>query len=976
MAALALVLPAFAGAQEGEQVTLKLDRYAELLAKAQRGSGVQAAWGDAKVRVTLPGEAERFAEVALEARLTVVGEHGGDVVLLPADAVLTQATIDGNAAAVVPLGGAQAAVLEPGSYAAALRYLVPVTAADGARLALLPLPALAGAELTVTGDENAEVSPAAAVQRSGGTVTAHIPAVQTVAVRWGAAEGGHAVRRIDYALSVDDSGDGMDVAAAVEVELESDRADVRLARDNAALIDVREGATPLTPRVVDGWHVATLRGRGRKTLQVRFRLPIDRSQGQPQVVLNPDRAPITRLELTIAGARTVQVDPAVPLATKVQGQGDHGVTHAVANLPPTAEVTVRWTESRNAPEQVVRANTETYQLVTLQEGVLRSRVIVRYDVIRGKLRELPIRLPDDVVLYKVTGDGVDDWRTFAPQDGEPRQVKVSLAREAEGQFGIELQLEAVAPRVEGAPVTIPVVRPLGAFRETGVVALFDGDKVGFAEANPNGYTKVGQDALPLDVRQGLTDKVSQAFKHIGEPGPIASKVATAKAREVRFDAHTDALYQVREGSLLGNASVLVEIKSGRRDSILLSLPEGVAEPRITAPSLNKVEPAPAPEQGRRGYEVRFTQALEGAVQLDVEFEMLLPRDLGRIRVPDVRVHGAEVEDGNAGITAETGMEVQQAEVKDLRSVTVEELPKAVRLRSDRDILLGYQYAHAPWALDLEVKRHKTVETLKAVISRAWIETHVLESGHLVSRATFEVANEDRQFLQLALPENSRVLTVSAGGAAVKAVADEQGAIKIPLPRGTKLLVDVIYEVSRSRLGYAGGLDLVMPKADLRLGDLQWLLTVPARYSLYGLDTDLKEQPSYLYQPPQRPADGAASMFELPPGESFDQKLFTYAVLDPSETPPNIALAYVAGAAGTLDVLLLAAAVALLGVVTWRRARGRPMDRPTWALLIGGLVLLVAQAALGSLTWIEGLAAVVVLVVLAIAARRRRAPEVA
>jgi hypothetical protein len=236
--------------------------------------------------------------------------------------------------------------------------------------------------------------------------------------------------------------------------------------------------------------------------------------------------------------------------------------------------------------------------------VLRSRVLVDYDVIYGKLKELPLALPEDVVPFKVEGEGIEDWRIFPATDDEPRHLRVVLGRELEGKMRLEVQLETSVPPTEGTPVTLPLVRPMEAARELGVIALFDGDKVGFAPAAAEGYAKVGQDALPVDVRQDLRDKVNQAFKHIGAPQPISTKVATAKAREVRFDARVDTLYLVREGALTGQASVLVELKSGRRDMLVVSLPEAVAEPRITAPSLNKVEPAPErfdPGPGRKAY---------------------------------------------------------------------------------------------------------------------------------------------------------------------------------------------------------------------------------------------------------------------------------------------------------------------------------------------------------------------------------------
>ena len=51
---------------------------------------------------------------------------------------------------------------------------------------------------------------------------------------------------------------------------------------------------------------------------------------------------------------------------------------------------------------------------------MRSRVIVEYEVIRGKLSTLSLQVPDDVVVYKVEGNPVEDWHTFAASEGKPR----------------------------------------------------------------------------------------------------------------------------------------------------------------------------------------------------------------------------------------------------------------------------------------------------------------------------------------------------------------------------------------------------------------------------------------------------------------------------------------------------------------------------------------------------------------------------
>ena len=112
---------------------------------------------------------------------------------------------------------------------------------------------------------------------------------------------------------------------------------------------------------------------------------------------------------------------------------------------------------------------------------------------------------------------------------------------------------------------------------------------------------------------------------------MTAPIEAAKVREVRFDAKANTLYTIKEGVLVGQALVQVEIKTGRRDSLLVALPSEGVKPlnwqfpsKAKEPEVAKSVKAPA---GYTAYELKFTQALEGVIQLDVEFEMLLDKNV-------------------------------------------------------------------------------------------------------------------------------------------------------------------------------------------------------------------------------------------------------------------------------------------------------------------------------------------------------------
>lgn len=933
-----------AAADPPGSVRLTLEQYEALMRAARQGPGA-ASWSRASVHVTLPTEGSEVVTVQLDARVKALGESATDVPVLPGDVVLEHIQINGSTTQLRSRGGMWVANLHPnqGEANVSIRYLVKLRDAEDGRASVIPLPPVPGSTFTVdTGGSAVDIQPHGKLTKSGDRITAQVAGASAVVIRVDEAHRGLRVRRADYAIRVDDAGEGADVTVTLDVFSPKAGREVRIAPESVALTNATDGKDPLVTAVKDGWHVARVSSVGRQKVIASFRMLVDRSQGQPNVSLTMNEWPIANVVADIPGKRAIEFAPKVPLTTTFL---EPGRTKAEGFLPPTDELVLSWTEERPEPEKIVRINSETYQLVSISEGVLRSKVHVRYEILRGKTKELNIEIPESIVLYKVTGGQVEDWRTFAATTDAPRQVQITLSQEVQGTYSLVLELEQVISKQAGSALNVPVVRPRGAFRETGVVALFGGKKVGFEAAKQTGYTPVGQDALPSDIRAALTGNASQAFKHIGEPKNITSKVTEVKEKDILYDAQVFALYSVKEGAILANATVQVEVKSGRSERLVLTFPEDVTILSVIAPSVSKkgvLEDFDAGE-GRKAYELRFSQPLEGTIEAHLEYELVPKIKGGTLRLPDLRVSGAEVEEGSFGITAETGIEVKQARADALRKVDAAELPDSVRKRAvgAAEILLGYQYAHAPWELDLDIKRHETVQTLTAAVTAAWLETTVFEDGHIVTRAVLNVKNEDRQFLRLSLPANSKVWTVSYDNLPVKAVSDESGALAIPLRKGKTAMVEVVYEQGRDPLGNYGSLDFEGPKTDVLVTDLHWLVRMPKTFALHSIDTSMQEADAADYAPGFTVA--SALPIAAPPARDLRMLLFKLPVNDASEPAPKLSVSYVTRPSKDLGQFAWILGLVLLIVVAFRRAAGKKTGVAGWAMVVLGLGCFAAKS---------------------------------
>ena len=94
------------------------------------------------------------------------------------------------------------------------------------------------------------------------------------------------------------------------------------------------------------------------------------------------------------------------------------------------------------------------------------------------LERLLVQVPNDVVLYQVTGEGVEGWVTLPPQlasegvSALPRRVAVDFGTALEGKRALNLKWQRVVKT--GERFSLPLIAPLEAFQQTGVVALYDG----------------------------------------------------------------------------------------------------------------------------------------------------------------------------------------------------------------------------------------------------------------------------------------------------------------------------------------------------------------------------------------------------------------------------------------------------------------------------------------------------------------------
>ena len=722
----------------------------------------------------------------------------------------------------------------------------------------------------------------------------------------------------------------------VEVEARGAVSQIALAPSELALLDVAVDGRPVAPLAADNGdedttcdnkHCVEISGKGMRVITARLQVKTEGELEDLQVEMGRVAAPMTEVEVRVTGKRSVRFEPEVPVQTAMAG----GQTVARAWLPPGETLTLALATEGGAVERTVKFSAEMWQVLSPAEGLLRGNATLDLAVVQGKATAVQVAVPEKVVVASVEGEGVTTWDVLAPAGDLPRRLRIGLGEEgdaAKRQIRIVFEQSSGADdskRGEGEaptatpPIEVPLLRTLGAFRESGAVVLLDGDKIGFAPLEgAAGWLRAGVDALPAAVRKELEGRSDQVWRHIGLAPKLIAKMAAARVHEVRLEARSSGLVRIDERTLRDSRVVVVDIKSGRTDRLVLDLPDRVGEPRVVAPSLSRMTAAEKqPDKGRKLWELRFSSALEGSVQLQVDLEQLIGADVKTLKLPDVRIRGAEVETEVLAVSAEPGLELVPTTQGETRTVPLPELPEPVARQAGRDFVAGFRSPRGPVQVELALQRRATVTTLDAFARQVWVDSHVLSDGRIASRAVALLQSAGKPVLRIALPLEAQVLAMTVDGVNVKAVRDSKGGLAVPLFGGATVRVEIRYETRGATLGLFSVAEVVAPKFDVRQGPLHWTLSLPGDLRVYRLDSDLRRDAGQRATEP--PAAEKDDLVPLPvPFEA--RQVYLHAEVRDAQAEASVTLWLGAEPPEALGWLLVAAGAGLAALWRWRRKR--------------------------------------------------------
>jgi hypothetical protein len=432
-------------------------------------------------------------------------------------------------------------------------------------------------------------------------------------------------------------------------------------------------------------------------------------------------------------------------------------------------------EARPVEPQVAVFNQS--QLV-FGEDELRLTSNLRYEVTRTGLFELLLKIPDGLTIDSVDSPAIKAFHVTAGS----HQLSVTLNEKQTGT--IELTVKGRRELGGRTEVDLPLLEPLNAFREDGIVAAYvpEGMELSSNESKLTGAhpEPPGNAAVPPATHGAGT----WSYHH----HPVAIRVKTVR-KPTRLTARIGTTVSVQRESASVVAQVDFSVENAGIDTFRIAVPEAVADKaqfdmeagQVGIKQQSRDEKA---VDGWVAWTISLQQKVTGQHRLVVkydlnptvpsppktgeqkagepakaEFVVALPQPLGlknpdgtdRVALARIEGEAAVLKDRSLSVTAEaTGGDVEPIDVRELKQL-------------NQNAYLAYRYEKQPVTVKLGLVRYSVQEVVETVVSRALVEVVVGRDASALYRCRYRIKSSQRQRLPLDLPSGSSPLGVFLDG---------------------------------------------------------------------------------------------------------------------------------------------------------------------------------------------------------------------
>lgn len=433
------------------------------------------------------------------------------------------------------------------------------------------------------------------------------------------------------------------------------------------------------------------------------------------------------------------------------------------------------------------------------------------------VHELTIQLPQDLQIQTIQVPTA--YRQATSQQGEHQQLKLFLGAGLQGNFRINIS-GRLRDHAETGQIPLPKILVSEATQQAGEISA-----VAENQLIVEPISLVDCKSVLLSTVKSWLNNLNQARVRVAivhPTGEFAGNLKVTRKTPV-VTATSISNLNVTLRSIEESVMVNFEIRDAGVDSVSFLIPKELKDARIKADLVREKKLEPIGE-AVSATQYRLTLVLQDFVI--GQYRVLLEQDRGLSGTRQI----APIPSFEQGVT-ETGrfVTLQNSGFDELlikESVGLQDLDRRQKqFRSLKSLIGGADIRRAYLVeanqnapvLAYQTNQRQLVETVGASIGLSEIEITIDRSGAYRAEQNFYVDNRTEPFLEIRLPDNSRLWTVKVANAPVKPIAieDDKQAVRIPLIKtadgDTDFLVAIKYGGSVGKLANLSKLEFPFTK---------------------------------------------------------------------------------------------------------------------------------------------------------------------
>lgn len=508
-----------------------------------------------------------------------------------------------------------------------------------------------------------------------------------------------------------------------------------------------------------GTYELLLKGAGQKTVTLELLATVLTSPEDRSFAVQCPPAGIAELTVTIPEAdQTVRITPIQVLLPPGDVPAE-GRTVVKASLGATDRFEVHWNPRVSAkPVMDLLASVTNDSSVRIEQGLIQSKTVLSYEVLRGELREVTVLVPKDArIIDVVSASGrIRSWRAEAV--GETHQLlKAELLTPATDRFQLEIQTERP---IEGT--TLQLIGRSDDGKVQGVHAdavVREAGRLSVA-TDPSLTTVIKTQTGVKQIETGSAAKGEQAtitntWEFSGSAGVL---VVELRPVEPRLLVNHRMQYVFRDDELRLRSVLKYDVERAGVFQLTLKVPESLTIDSVSADGMSEFQV----DKGTGRITLSLTQKRLGAIEVTVQAHQSFDSSAenSELQLPTLIPEGVERETGTVTVYAPEFLDVITVDEKlvglfPARDAAVDALP---RLRH----IASWSFTRQPITLFVRTTP-RPAQISASVGTTVNVEPEIVKQSAVI---TFDIQNAGIDTLRIAVPEavatDVRFRTISPG----------------------------------------------------------------------------------------------------------------------------------------------------------------------------------------------------------------------